>query len=95
MNNQQLHNRLAGLANLLYDSKSDAMLGYKTLPDEAASYIETLEHLFDHARLRLRLLEKHLEQHGFPRDGPMRMIANGDPIPESAVKPLDTIRRGE
>lgn len=34
---------------------------------------------------RLVLLDKHLDQHGFPREGPMRSIANGDPIPEDSV----------
>ena len=84
MNNPHLRNRLASLGNLLYVSESARRLGYHIVPDEAIDYIKTIEHALDNARLRLRLLEKHLEQHGFPREGPMRSIANGDPLPWEA-----------
>lgn len=39
----------------------------------------------DDANRRLRLLEEHLDKHGFPIDGPMRSIARGDAPLESSL----------
>lgn len=39
----------------------------------------------DDARRRLRLLEEHLENHGFSIDGPMRSIARGGAPLESSL----------
>lgn len=49
--------------------------GYR-IPSHLCPYCKLAE-----AAKRLELLEKHLENHGFPREGPMRSLASGDSIP--------------